>query len=37
LVQAGRRGPARKELEALAALDPKHPVQQEAAALLKDL
>lgn len=37
LMQAGRKAPARKELEALAALNPRHPVQQEAAALLKKL
>jgi predicted Zn-dependent protease len=37
LVQAGRKEPARKELEALKKLDSRHPVQQEAAALLNTL
>lgn len=37
LLKANRKGPARKELEALAKLDSKHPVQQEAAKLLGGL
>ena len=37
LLAAGRKQPARAELEALAKLDAKHPVQQEAAALLSGL
>lgn len=37
LIKAGRKNPARKELEALAKLDSRLPVQQEAAALLADL
>lgn len=37
LVKAGRKDPARKELEALAKLDPRHPVQQEATELLGKL
>ena len=37
LVKAGRKDAARKELEALAKLDSKHPVQREASALLANL
>ncbi|HZM34835.1 MAG TPA: XrtA/PEP-CTERM system TPR-repeat protein PrsT [Burkholderiales bacterium] len=37
LIKAGRKGAARKELEALSKLDGKLPVQQEAAALLGKL
>jgi len=37
LIQANRKGPARKELQGLAKLDAKHPVQQEAAKLLASL
>lgn len=37
LLKADRKGAARKELEALASLDSRHPVQQEAAKLLSGL
>ena len=37
LTRAGRKGPARKELEALVKLDERHPVQREAAELLGKL
>ena len=37
LIQAGRKGAARKELEQLSKFDNRHPVQKEAAALLAGL